>query len=302
MRSLALTGVVSLAAAACAPADQFPSEPGGGVDVGFLPTERGMTDRTDALIDLWNGSWIAALVVGVIVWGLTIWCVVAYRKRKNDRQLPVQLRYHVPLELLYTLVPLLMVGVLFYFSSGVTNDFQRVGQNEAAGVDSNAYVSVPAEDTEADLAIEVYGKQWSWDFNYVTDGVYSSGDRVELTGEPGPEETLPTLYLPVGETVTFTLHTRDVAHSFWIPAFLYKMDLLPGRVNTFQVTPQVEGTYSGKCAELCGEYHSEMLFNVEVVDRATYDARMQELRDAGQTGRIGDELNRQYLVTQEDEH
>ncbi len=281
MRSLALAGLVALVVAACAPADQFPSEPGKGVDVGFLPSDHGITDRTGGLIDLWNGSWIAALAVGAVVWGLTIWCIVVYRKRKNDDQLPVQLRYHVPLELMYTVIPILMIGVLFFFSTKVTGEFQDVS-------------------AEPDVEIEVYGKQWSWDFNYLSDDVYFSGERVQLTGEVGVEETLPTLYLPVDETVEFTLKSRDVAHSFWIPAFLYKVDLIPGRTNTFQVTPEREGTYSGKCAELCGEFHSEMLFNVEVVDRATYDDEMAALREAGQTGRQGDELNRQYHVAEED--
>ncbi|WP_226925105.1 aa3-type cytochrome oxidase subunit II [Georgenia thermotolerans] len=276
-RSLVLAVGVALVAAACAPADQFPSEPGKGVDVGFLPSERGLTDHTSKVIDLWNGSWIAALAVGVLVWGLTIWCIVAYRKRKNDNELPVQLRYHVPLELMYTVVPILMIGVLFFFSS------------RAQG---------PITDVSAtpDQKIEVYGKQWSWDFNYLTEDVHYSGDRVSLTGKPGVEETLPTLYLPVNERVEFTIKSRDVAHSFWIPAFLYKLDAIPGRENHFQVTPEKEGTYSGKCAELCGEFHSEMLFNVEVVDRATFDQKMNELRQAGQTGRLGDELNRQYNV------
>ncbi|MPV38576.1 cytochrome c oxidase subunit II [Georgenia subflava] len=272
---------MALVVAACAPADQFPSEPGKGVDVGFLPSDHGITDRTGGLIDLWNGSWIAALAVGAVVWGLTIWCIVVYRKRKNDDQLPVQLRYHVPLELMYTVIPILMIGVLFFFSTKVTGEFQDVS-------------------AEPDVEIEVYGKQWSWDFNYLSDDVYFSGERVQLTGEVGVEETLPTLYLPVDETVEFTLKSRDVAHSFWIPAFLYKVDLIPGRTNTFQVTPEREGTYSGKCAELCGEFHSEMLFNVEVVDRATYDDEMAALREAGQTGRQGDELNRQYHVAEED--
>ncbi|TRW47177.1 cytochrome c oxidase subunit II [Georgenia yuyongxinii] len=279
-RTLALTAAVALVAAGCASERQFPSEPGKGVDVGFLPSERGLTDQTSGIIDLWNGSWIAALAVGVLVWGLTIWCIVAYRKRKNDNQLPVQLRYHVPLELMYTVVPILMIGALFFFSSRVQGDIQDVS-------------------AEPDVEIEVYGKQWSWDFNYLSDDVYFSGHRVNLTGEEGVEETLPTLYLPVDETVEFTVKSRDVAHSFWIPAFLYKVDNLPGRVNTFQVTPQREGIYSGKCAELCGEFHSEMLFNVEVVDRATYDDQMDQLRRAGQTGRLGDELNRQYNVVDE---
>ncbi|WP_211336138.1 cytochrome c oxidase subunit II [Bogoriella caseilytica] len=294
-------GMVALLASGCVPEHLRPSVgPGNGVDVGFLPSERGLTDRTDAMIDLWTGSWIAALIVGAIVWGLTIWCIIAYRKRKNDNQLPVQLRYHVPAELLYTLLPIVMVGVLFYYSTSVTHSFNRVGDTQAQGVDAINHTVVSSEETDADLAIEVYGKQWSWDFNYLDDDVYFSGGRVQLTGEEGVEETLPTLYLPVGETVTFTLHSRDVMHSFWIPAFLYKLDMLPGRVNTFQLTPQVEGVYAGKCAELCGEYHSEMLFNVAVVDRETYDAHMQELRDAGQTGRLGDELNRQYALTQEE--
>ncbi|MPV88592.1 cytochrome c oxidase subunit II [Georgenia ruanii] len=268
---------MALVAAACAPANQFPSEPGKGVDVGFLPSERGLTNHTAAVIDLWNGSWIAALAVGVLVWGLTIWCVIAYRKRKNDNQLPVQLRYHVPLELMYTVVPILMIGTLFFFSSRV----------QGAVTDVSA---------KPDQQIEVYGKQWSWDFNYLTEDTHFSGERVALTGKPGVEETLPTLYLPVNENVEFTIKSRDVAHSFWIPAFLYKLDAIPGRENHFQVTPQKEGVYSGKCAELCGEFHSEMLFNVAVVDRATFDNKMNELRQAGQTGRLGDELNRQYNV------
>ncbi|WP_341361348.1 cytochrome c oxidase subunit II [Georgenia sp. M64] len=243
-----------------------------------MPSERGLTDRTAGMIDLWNGSWLAALVVGVLVWGLTIWVVVAYRRRKDDPELPVQLRYHVPLELMYTVVPILMIGTLFFFSTRTTGEFQDTA-------------------AEPDLEIEVYGKQWSWDFNYLSEDVHSSGGQVALTGEVGVEETLPTLYLPVDETVEFTLRSRDVAHSFWIPAFLYKLDIIPGRTNTFQVTPQREGTFSGKCAELCGEFHSEMLFNVEVVDRAMFDEQMDELRAAGQTGRLGEELNRRYLVT-----
>jgi cytochrome c oxidase subunit 2 len=102
--------------------------------------------------------------------------------------------------------------------------------------------------------------------------------------------------LPVGERVEFTINSRDVIHSFWIPAFLYKQDMVPGRTGTIQVTPLQEGTYQGKCAELCGEYHSAMLFNVKVVSRAEYDAYIQTLRDAGQTGSLGLEYNREQSV------
>lgn len=274
-RGAALTAVVALAAGC---SDASPNNPGKGIDVGFLPSTRGMTDRTSQLIDLWNGAWAAAVGVAILIWVLVLWCVIAYRKRKNDNTLPVQLRYHVPLEVMYTIVPIIMVGILFVFSTRATAEMTDVS-------------------AEPDVEIEVYGKQWSWDFNYTTDDVHYSGDRISFIGnEVGANETLPVLYLPVDETVEFTIKSRDVIHSFWIPAFLYKVDMMPGQVNTFQVTPQEEGVYAGKCTELCGEYHGEMVFNVAVVDRETYDAEMGKLRDAGNTGVRGDEYNRQYQV------
>ncbi len=243
------------------------------VERGFLPGEPGVTNQTDRIVTLWNGSWIAALAVGVLVWGLTVWCVVVYRKRKDDETLPVQLRYHVPLELMYTVVPILMIGVLFFYTQ----------RDMGAIVDTSA---------EPDVRVGVYGKMWSWDFNYLDEGVWESGVQAINDGEPGIEETLPTLYLPVGERVEFTLDSRDVIHSFWVPAFLFKMDVIPGRTNVFQVVPEREGVYQGKCAELCGEYHSDMLFNVAVVSREEFDAHVDELRALGQTGELGSELDR----------
>lgn len=252
----------------------------GRIENGFLPSERGTTDRTESIINHWNSAWIAALFIGVLVWGLIIWCVIVYRKRKNDNTLPVQLRYHIPLELMYTVVPLIMVGVLYVYSTQLFDD-------------------ILDESEDPDVTVHVYAKQWSWDFNYVDEEVYYEGGRVALTGEEGVEETLPTLYLPVDETVQFVLDSRDVIHAFWIPAFIFKLDIVPGHTNSFQVTPEEEGHYQGKCAELCGEYHSEMLFNVEVVDRDTYEAHMQELRDQGNTGFLGDEYNHDYNVSGE---
>lgn len=279
-RLLAALSALVVLAAGCSDI-QHPSAPGKGLDVGFLPSTRGMTDRTATFIDLWNGAFIAALFCGVLVWTLVLWCIIAYRKRKNDHELPVQLRYHVPLELMYTIIPIIMVGTLFVFSSRATAEMNDMS-------------------LEPDNEVEVYGKQWSWDFNYLTDDVYYSGDRISFQGDQiGAEETLPTLYLPVGETTEFTLKSRDVVHSFWIPAFLYKLDMIPGRVNSFQVTPQEEGMYSGKCAELCGEFHGEMVFNVAVVDRQTYDEEMAKLREAGNVGSRGDEYNRQYLIKED---
>jgi cytochrome c oxidase subunit 2 len=92
------------------------------------------------------------------------------------------------------------------------------------------------------------------------------------------------MYLPKDETVRFELTSPDVIHSFWVPAFYHKMDVIPGRVNKFELTPNKLGTFAGKCTELCGADHSRMLFDVKVVSRAEYEAHIQSLRDAGQIG------------------
>ena len=228
---------------------------------GFLPgnSAHEVTNQTGRISAMWRGSWIAALLVGILVWGLILWCVAVYRKRKDDDTLPVQLRYHVPLEVMYVVLPIVMIGVLFYFTNRDTT-------------------AILATDKPADLHIQVIGKQWSWDVNYLDDGVV-------------------TLYLPVNENVQFTVNSRDVAHSFWVPAFLFKMDAIPGHTNTFQVTPTAIGKYRGKCAELCGDYHAKMIFNVEVVSKADYDAHIAALRAAGQTGQLGLDQSREQTVT-----
>ncbi len=257
-----------------------------GIENGALPSTPDITDKTGGIIQLWNGSWIAALAVGVITWGLILWCVVAYRKRKNDTKLPMQTRVHLPLELMYTLIPLVMVAVLFKFTVDGIDDLS----------------TQPEDHGNADVNIQVVGKQWSWDFNYLDDNVYYAGVQPILTGVEGVEENLPPLYLPVNERVEFTLDSRDVIHSFWIPAFLYKLDVIPGRTNSFQVTPTETGIYQGKCAELCGEYHASMLFNVHVVEREEYDAYIQSLRDAGNEGAIGLEFSRDQVVRMTEEN
>ncbi|MBF0687023.1 MAG: cytochrome c oxidase subunit II [Cellulomonas sp.] len=258
------------------------------VQRGWLPgySDQEVTDQTGRVVSLWVGSWIAALAVGAITWGLILWCVAVYRKRKDDHTLPVQLRYHVPLEIMYILLPVVMVGVLFYH----TNEDTLALQDTSA---------------EPDVNIQVVGKQWSWDFNYLDEDVYETGQHAEDIGtDPAALGEQVTLYLPVDQRVEFTLDARDVIHSFWIPEFLYKQDMIPGHTNTFQVTPTREGVYRGKCAELCGEEHSSMLFNVEVVSQEEYDAQMEQLRERGQTGALGLEYSRLQDLNDvaEDEH
>lgn len=254
------------------------------VEKGWLPTERGTTSNTGLIMDLWVNSWIAALVVGIITWGLMIWCIVAYRRRKGTVGFPRQNSFNLPLEVFYLTVPLFMVLVFFYFTD---RDQQQIDDR-----------SKPA-----DVVVDVRGKQWAWDFNYkkgavITEDVHETGVQAHLTGNNVDKEKLPTLYLPVNKSVDFELNSRDVIHSFWVPAFLQKRDMIPGKTNYIRLTPTKEGTYDGKCAELCGEYHSEMLFRVKVVSDSEFQAHMNQLRQDGNTGLLGDEYDRNPAPTE----
>jgi cytochrome c oxidase subunit 2 len=217
--------------------------------------------------DLWIGTWIAAGAVGILVWGLIGWAVLRYRRRAN--LLPRQNRYNLPMEIMYTIVPFVIIGVLFYFTV--------VAQNK-----------VLEHDPDPDVTVTVVGQKWSWTFNY------RSADDPEIGTDvwnAGTINETPDLYLPVGKNVQFDLQSPDVIHSFWIPAFYQKMDVVPGRDNSFQATPTKEGVFAGKCAELCGTYHSAMLFNVHVVSEAEYTAYLKTLVAKGQTGEATGPVN-----------
>lgn len=248
---------------------------GESVQRGYMPEP--VTEAAGEVATYWTNLWILALVVGVLVWGLILWAIFAYRRRRED-DLPSQFRYHVPIEILYTIVPIFMVAAIFGTTVEVQNSMLRIEE-------------------DPDVVVNVAGKKWSWDFNYVNEDVYIEGvQAADLhKGEPGVPETLPTLVLPVDSRVEFVLTSRDVIHSFWVPQFLQKLDMVPGRVNIFQVTTTEEGTFQGKCAELCGAYHAQMLFQVEVVPQEEYDAHIQALRDSGSTGQLGHDLDQYPL-------
>jgi cytochrome c oxidase subunit 2 len=212
------------------------------------------TKEGPRIMSLWQGSWLAALLVGLLVWGLLIWAIVAYRRKAGDA-LPAQVKYNVPIEILYTVAPLLMVLALFYFTARDQTILTKVSNDQKH-------------------TVNVVGWRWSWGFNYLEESAYEVGTPAQR----------PTLWLPVNEKVKFELTSPDVIHSFWVPAFLMKMDVIPGRKNAFELTPDRLGTFAGKCAELCGVDHSRMLFDVKVVTRAEYDAHIAQLKAIGQSG------------------
>ncbi len=240
---------------------------------GWLPSEAGVTNQTSSIIGLWSTSWIVLLAVGLITWTLIIWASITYRRRKTDTGLPSQLRYNTPIETFFTIVPLILIIGFFAFTARDEANLEAVNPNP-------------------DVKIEVYGKRWAWDFNYLTDNVHFAGVQAKENADNQIDiNSLPVLYLPVGKSVEIDINSRDVNHSFWILDFLYKKDMIPGQTNHWYFTPEKEGTYRGKCAELCGEYHSLMLFTVKVVSPEEYAKQMQALRDQDMTGRLGPEYN-----------
>ncbi len=220
------------------------------------------SDRAPFIGNLWSGAWIASMVIGVLVWGLIGYAIIRFRRRSHD-ETPKQTQYHLPMEILYTLVPFLIIGVLFFFTVQAQN-----------GVLAKTESQNPHQ-------IDVIGQKWSWTFNYREADNPAIGSDAHTVGTI---ETIPTLYLPLNKPVRFNLQSADVIHSFWVPDFYFKLDVIPGHPNSFDVTPTKQGEFLGKCAELCGTYHAQMVFNVKVLPEAEYNAVIKELVASGQTG------------------
>lgn len=241
----------------------------------------GATNKAPLTFDLWRWAWLAAILVGILVWGLILYSAFKFRRRSDD-EVPVQTRYNLPIEVLYTIAPIVMVLVFFFFTVQTQNKLLATSE-ETNGA-------------PPDHTVHVVGQQWSWTFNYVKEDAVG-GKTVHTIGTTAAE---PTLWLPVNQSVKFKLTSPDVIHDFWVPAFLFKMDVIPGHPNYFTVTPTRLGTYKGHCAELCGVYHSRMLFNVKIVTPQRYEAHLRQLEKAGNVGLAlgGSEANRVAGLTQ----
>ena len=271
----------------------------------------GITPQAHVNRELWIGSLIAALVVGVIVWGLIFWSSAFHRHKKGDTELPRQFGYNMPLELVLTVTPFLIISVLFYFTVVVQEKLMH-------------------KDPNPEVVIDVTAFQWNWKFGYQKinfgDGTFtydgadnerkaameSKPEGVDKHGEEivgavrglnpedrqylnfdkvetlGSSTEIPVLVLPTGKRVEFQIASADVIHAFWVPEFLFKRDVMPDPQanhsdNVFQVSEiNKTGAFVGRCAELCGTYHSMMNFEVRVVEPNDFKAYLQQ-RMAGKT-------------------
>ncbi|MDV3128112.1 cytochrome c oxidase subunit II [Mycobacterium sp. 21AC1] len=271
----------------------------------------GITPEGKLNRELWIGSVIASFVVGAIVWGLIFWSSAFHRKKKTDTELPRQFGYNMPLELVLTVIPFLIISVLFYFTVVVQERMLH-------------------KDPNPEVVIDVTAFQWNWKFGYqkvaYTDGTfnYEGADperKAAMTSKPegtdehgeekvgavhglnpedrtylnfdkietlGTSNEIPVLVLPVGKRVEFQLNSADVIHGFWIPEFLFKRDVMPDPVannsdHIFQVSKIDEtGAFVGRCTEMCGTYHSMMNFEIRVVEPNDFKAYIDQ-RAAGKT-------------------
>jgi cytochrome c oxidase subunit II len=271
----------------------------------------GITPEAHLNRELWVGSLIAALVVGVIVWGLIFWSSAFHRHKKGDTELPRQFGYNMPLELVLTVTPFLIISVLFYFTVVVQEKLMH-------------------KDPNPEVVIDVTAFQWNWKFGYQKinfgDGTFtydgadnerkaameSKPEGVDKHGEElvgavrglnpedrqylnfdkvetlGSSTEIPVLVLPTGKRIEFQIASADVVHAFWVPEFLFKRDVMPDPEanhsdNIFQISEiNKTGAFVGRCAELCGTYHSMMNFEVRVVEPNDFKVYLQQ-RMAGKT-------------------
>jgi cytochrome c oxidase subunit 2 len=216
-------------------------------------TPSSITEQGRTIHDLYNFfMWIAA-VVFVVVSGLVLWSVVRYRRR--DDELPRQTHGNDTLELIWTLIPTVLVGVLIVATVQAQDKVLR-GHAEA-------------------VPLKVTGFQWSWQFDYP--------DGVRIVGQP---KQRPTMVVPVGRPIRIELSSADVVHSFYIPKTLFKRQAIPGFPSHFDLTFDQVGTYPGQCAQFCGVAHADMLFDVKVVSQSEYESWLQA-NHAAQGGGAG---------------
>jgi cytochrome c oxidase subunit 2 len=227
---------LALAAAGCAP--------------------QSVTEQGRAVHNLYNLFLYIAAVVFVVVSGLVLWSVVRYRRR--DDELPKQIHGNNRLELLWTLIPTVIVLVLFAFT--------LVAQNK-----------VLDKSGQADVNVTVTAFQWSWRFTY-------EGTGAEVLGTPGH---IPEMVVPVGQTIRVKLVSADVVHSFYVPQTLFKRQAIPGTDNVFDLTFEKVGLYHGQCTQFCGLQHPDMVFRVRVVEQGAYQSWLAAATRRGSAGQSG---------------
>ncbi|ORI17011.1 cytochrome C oxidase subunit II [Rhodococcus sp. 1163] len=280
----------------------------------------GITPQSTRIRELWTWSVVAALVMGIIVWALIFWVVIFHRKKKDSPEFPRQTAYNVPLELFYTAVPFVIIAVLFYFTVVVQNYVGDKQSDPDVTVDVTAFqwnwkfgyqtidlkdgvVKYEGTDLEAQAAAEAAASppegeaQGSEDGEIVPGAIhgvspqdlsYLHYNKIETVGT---SDEIPVLVLPTGKRIEFVLASSDVIHGFWVPEFLFKRDVMPNPKenhsdNVFQISEiEREGSFVGRCTEMCGTYHAMMNFEVRAVSPDDFQQYIESRKPKSEGGK-----------------
>jgi len=306
-RKAGLGGVMALAGLALAGCDVAPPESVGRILGMGWP--QGITPEATSMYNFWIWVWVTAWIIGIIMWVLMLVAIFSWNAKKAEKQgkgeFPKQLQYNIPLELVLTIMPIIIVMGLFFF----TVQTQQ---------------KVTALDKDPQVTVDVTAFQWNWKFGYQNVGAelsptgseyigadeerqaladeskyddpeqvknpnpihgMSKGDQSYLNFNQietlGTTEEVPVLVLPTNTPIEFQLASGDVAHSFWIPEFLFKRDAYAHpetnqQQRAFQIEAiEEEGAFVGRCAEMCGTYHSMMNFELRAVSPEAFTEYMQ---------------------------
>jgi len=219
-----------------------------GLAIDWFPTDA--TSSADEIDTLWDVLIIVSVPIFVLVMTVAIYSVVRFRARPGDKSDGAPIHGNARLEVIWVLVPTIIVSVLAAYAWIVLDDVEAKKQNE--------------------LTVDVHGQQFSWRFDYPQPG-----------GNAKPVKGAKELWLPKDRPVYFRIHTDDVIHSFWVPQFRLKQDAVPGLTTRIRVTPDKVGRYQVVCTELCGLGHATMRQAVRVVEPPEFQAWVKR---GGKTG------------------
>ncbi|NDW52947.1 cytochrome c oxidase subunit II [Aliiroseovarius sp. PrR006] len=225
--------------------------------IGFQPAATNIAESAQWLDGLIN---VIIIAISLFVTALLLWVIVRHNRRANPE--PATFSHHTPIEIAWTLIPVVILVFIGAFSLPVLFQQQVI--------------------PKGDVVIKVTGYQWYWGYEYPEhefgfDSFMLAKDELEDNGYDKSDYLLATdtaVVVPTGKKVVMQVTAADVIHSWTIPAFGVKQDAVPGRLAElwFEVEPGKEGIYFGQCSELCGKDHAYMPITVKAVTEAEYEA------------------------------
>ncbi len=249
---------------------------------GLMPTQAladwtinmppGVTGTSNEIFNLHMTIFWICVVIGIVVFGVMFWSIFAHRKSRGHK--PAHFHEHTFVEILWTIVPLIILVVMAIPATATLIDMY--------------------DTAKSDINIKVTGYQWKWRYDYVDEkfGYFSNLstpqeqiDNLAPKGEHYLREVDQPLVVPVGKKIRLLLTANDVIHSWWVPEFGLKKDAIPGFVNEAWTRVDKPGIYRGQCTELCGQGHAFMPVVVKAVPEADYNTWVAEQKAAAEKER-----------------